>query len=583
MKKKGKYIFSIVVMMTLAICYLGVPVYSAEIPTSNQVKIEIIHTNDIHGRSAYSEKNSVFGFEKLASYVKKQNADLVIDAGDLFHGQAFATLEQGASIAELVKSVGYDVIVPGNHDWNYGQDQLKALGKQSGASLLAGNIIKDGIAFFENDGTYTKIVDGVKIGVIGVFDQDIKDDTAPRNISGLDFLNDAKKASELANKLRGEGCEIVLGVSHQLDCEAFISQTSGIDVLIAGHEHTVSNKDYQNVDGKKVKVVETGSYFQNVGSLTITYNTENDSILSIDESLLSIKDAKALTSDLGVTQLLSHINQRQQGKLEDIVGTTGYEIDGRWETLRIQETGMGRLVTAAYLKETGADIAFENAGGIRIGRKLSAGNITYRDVIDIAPFGNYIVTKQVTGKAVKSILEKSIEIGIQNKKSYDEWIKTTSDNVSWPNDNGNYLQFGGLNVIYDIDKPMGERVISVKVGNQDLALNKLYIIATNNYISEGKTYSELTNIPEFNQYAACDEALTRFIQLGQISVDEAVSTIGIKQKELEKEVEKESSNPKNTQSIPETGDNISLVSAIGSIVSSGAIVYIWSSKRTLLH
>ena len=102
--------------------------------------------------------------------------------------------------------------------------------------------------------------------------------------------------------------------------------------------------------------------------------------------------------------------------MAQVVGSTGRDLDGRWEKLRIEETGLGRLVTAAYLEETGADIAFENAGGIRLGKVLPAGDITYQDIIDISPFGNYIVTKQITGEAVLSILEKSMisACGISN-------------------------------------------------------------------------------------------------------------------------------------------------------------------------
>lgn len=121
----------------------------------------------------------MFGFEKLATYIDSEDPDLVIDAGDLYHGQAFATMEQGESIARLAEAVGYDLMTPGNHDWNYGKDQLKELGGLSGLQILAGNITQGGTAFFENDGTYIKEIsdtdgDSVKVGVLGVFDQDIK-------------------------------------------------------------------------------------------------------------------------------------------------------------------------------------------------------------------------------------------------------------------------------------------------------------------------------------------------------------------------------------------------------------------------
>lgn len=158
------------------------------------VTIKIVHTNDIHGRSAYQEE-SVVGFEKLAALITQEQPALILDVGDTFHGQAFATLEEGAGMAELLKSVKYDAMTPGNHDWNYGKDRLKELEQLSGVPILAGNVTEAGSAFFANDGTLIKTVDGVKIGVIGVFDPILADSTAPRNTTELSFSDDADRKS----------------------------------------------------------------------------------------------------------------------------------------------------------------------------------------------------------------------------------------------------------------------------------------------------------------------------------------------------------------------------------------------------
>ena len=91
------------------------------------VTITVAHTNDIHARNSYDEYNQTIGFPKAKTIVDTIGADLLLDAGDLFHGQAFATIENGESIAQLVNALGYDAMTPGNHDWNYGQAQLKRL------------------------------------------------------------------------------------------------------------------------------------------------------------------------------------------------------------------------------------------------------------------------------------------------------------------------------------------------------------------------------------------------------------------------------------------------------------------------
>ena len=502
--------------------------FTTDLPSDGIVTVDILHTNDIHGRSAYSE-GSVFGFDRLAALVEQEQPDLVIDAGDLYHGQAFATLEEGGSMAELVQAVGYDIITPGNHDWNYGKERLKELASASGVTMLAGNITENGADFFGNDGTYIKDIidedgDALRVGVLAVYDPDIVGDTAPSNVEGLTFADDAQTATDLAAQLREQGCDLVVALSHQLDCGAFLAQTSGIDVLIAGHEHAVINETFKDAGGRDVLVAETGCYFANVGSLSITCHVGDGTVQAV-ETTLGADTAAGIAPDPEVTELLAQISSRQAVTLQEVIGTTGVDLDGRWESVRIGQTGLGRLVAAAYIEETGADIAFENGGGIRTGRILKKGDITYRDIIDTAPFGNYIVTKKITGADVLAILEQSIETGIQSRKSYDEWVETGSDQVRWPDNCGSYLQFAGIHITYDPDRPAGERIVSAKVGGQPLEKDRLYTIATNNFVALGEDYTCLKDAPECNQYGACDEAVIRFVKLGQEKVDQAATAV----------------------------------------------------------
>lgn len=498
----------------------------AEQTDEDVVVIDVVHTNDIHGRSAY-QRDTTVGFEKLKTWIHEQNADIVLDAGDTFHGQAFATLEQGQSIAELMKAVGYDAITPGNHDWNYGKDRLKELEDIADTPILAANVTSDGAAFFENKGYIIKDVEGVKVGVFGVFDQDIKGDTAPRNITGLQFDNDVETANALAKQLRDQDCDVVLALTHQLYLEEFTNQLHGVDAIIAGHEHAVMNEDYLDADQKPVKIVETGSYLQNAGHLSIAFDTKQDKIKSVDEELLSAKAAENITSHVSVKQTIQQIQQRQNGILMKPVGRTLVPLVGTWENLRIEETTMGRVVSNAYMDETGADIAFENAGGIRTGKTIPVGLVTYQNIIDTSPYGNYIVTKEISGAAVKNIVEESIQIGVENKVAYDEWKATGNDQVRWPDDNGSYLQFAGIQVTYDVTKPKGERIQQISVKGKALDNNQMYTVATNNYLALGKRFRVLADYPIQHQYAACDEALISFFGKGESYVANAAQTASL--------------------------------------------------------
>lgn len=568
---------------------------AAAADNDQSVSIKVVHTNDIHGRSSY-QAGSVIGFEKLKTWITQQEPDLVLDGGDTFHGQAFATLEQGKSIAELMEVIGYDAMTPGNHDWNYGKEQLKTLGADAQTPVLAGNITQQQQNFFGNDGTLIKEIHGVKVGILGVYDQDIRSKTAPRNIEGLTFDNDAQKANELAQRLRQQGCDVVIALSHQSYIDTFVKQIKGIDMLIAGHEHVVLDAVYTDAEGKPVKVAEAGSYFKNAGVLTISYNKEKQRIEDISETVISDNEASGLESDTEVTAILLDIKARQSRQLEQTIGSVGVDLEGRWQNLRIAETNLGRVITAAYLEETGADIAIENAGGIRIGRTIPAGLITYKDVLDIAPFGNYIVTKKIKGSSVKFLLEKSVELGVQNRESYDEWVKTGSTQVRWPENSGSYLQFGGLTASYDTSKPEGKRVSGVKVAGIGLKKDELYTVATNNYASISETYPELAAAKEENEYSACDEALIRFIEKGQIYVDQAASAVALQESKPVPEqkpsqeslptkpttvknpmsgvIDKPEQEKADTDTLPKTGDSVPVGVIAAIILCAAAIILI---------
>lgn len=111
--------------------WTALPVCAQE--TDNTVSIDIVHTNDMHGYAQYKADSRV-GMEMLQSIIREENPDLILDAGDTFHGQVFATIEEGESIAELMDSIGYDAMTPGNHDWNYGKERLKETEKNGSRS-----------------------------------------------------------------------------------------------------------------------------------------------------------------------------------------------------------------------------------------------------------------------------------------------------------------------------------------------------------------------------------------------------------------------------------------------------------------
>lgn len=527
MKNTLKKLTSVLLGATLAVSGT-VCAFATDSDDTTDFCVKIVHTNDIHARVEENAKSSIIGMPKLKtlidSFTESSDMDLVVDSGDLFHGQSIATLVQGESIAELVKACGYDAMTAGNHDWNYGKDRLKELAKLADVEMLTGNVVDEsGKQFFDNEyyvETTSKDGQELKVGIFGVIDPDIYSKTAGTNVEGLTFTDSAEYAIMAADELEKMGCDVVIALTHTYDPVSLASKVDGVDLWLAGHEHVEIDSEVTTPDGSKSGVIENGYYLYETGLIDLDCSLDSDGeVVSIDINAdkADYSAAQNLEENAEVKAVLDNIKSEQSVILNEVVGSTPQDLDGVWEDLRIDETNLGRAVTDAYLLETGADIAFENAGGIRA--SVKKGELTYGDIIGISPFGNYIVTKQITGKQLVEILETSIDI---QKKSIA--ANDSGEYDAWPENSGSYLQTGGITVEYNLDLDYGKRVISVKVGDEPLDDNKLYTVATNNFVAVNENYPQLANAEETGEYSACDEALIKFFSQSEDVILKSVTT-----------------------------------------------------------
>ena len=564
-----KKVFGLLLIMLMITGGWGSMVLAATVNDDQTVTLKIIHTNDTHSRYSYSVKNNTIGYAKLKTIINQESPDLVVDAGDIFHGQSFATIEKGASIAELMAAVGFDAMAPGNHDFNYGSDRLLELGTMAKTRILGNNVVysESGAAFFEDDYLIKEIVvagEVIKIGVFGLISPDIYGDTAPVNVAGLSFGSQASviaTAQQAVADLEAQGCDVIVALTHIGDSDngtlmrsdAIAQGAAGIDVIVDGHTHDVENRE---VNG--TLIVQTGSYSSAVGEVELTLEKAvvtaariempevetSQTVTAADElitaeviksqipaeeagvvaavaeaSYMVVSKTASLTTvaaasddlipaDPTVAALTAAIEAREEPIRQQVVGNTpvklGGPTDNIWQDVRLGELNLGRALSDSYRFATGADIAAENAGGIRA--QIPAGQISKGQVIDVLPFGNYLVTKAVSGADIKKMLETSIEIGINNQ------IANNKNDNSWPGNSGSYLQWSGITAAYDLTKPAGQRVYSAKVGAADLDPNRLYTIACNNYLATSSDYPGLQAAAVINEYSACDEAFISYLQ-----------------------------------------------------------------------
>ncbi len=458
----------------------------------------ILHTNDIHGRAVPDSYSGTMGYTAVSALKKATEAAgaqvILLDAGDALHGLPFATVSKGESIVDLMNLVGYDAMTPGNHDFNYGSSRLAELSQRMRFPLLSSNVTvkATGQNFLQTHTIITK--NGVSYGIFGVSTPETEYKTNPKNVETLEFKNPIEAAKlEVAN-LKASGADVIIALSHlgtdkssEFTSERLAKEVGGINLIVDGHSHSLHE------EGLKVKdtlIVSTGQYIENIGVAVFD-----------KEGKLSAATVNAKTfaeTDANVDKVVAELNEANETVLSEVVGKTNVELDGVRENVRTKETNLGDLTADAMRHATGADVALTNGGGIRA--SIKAGDITKLDMVTVFPFGNYVVTKSVTGEA----LVKALEHGVSG----------------YPAPNGPFPQVSGITFSIDASKPVGSRVSDVKINGNPIDLQAKYLLATNDFMAiGGDGYTMFKDFAVENEFGALEEILMAYIkELGVVDI-----------------------------------------------------------------
>lgn len=447
----------------------------------------IIHTNDVHARVTAGEDDGA-GYAKFATIIKTArsitNNVLVLDAGDVTHGTNFANLFNGATIGDLLIMSGYDAVAPGNHDFNYGIDNLLALSdaaeEVSDLKVLSANITdEDGYLLFQPYQLYD--FNGFKVCVIGLTTPDTKTKSHPKNTEGVEFDNpviyqNAQAAIDLAHEIADY--VVVLGhIGTVADGESGLTSTiiceniDGIDLFVDGHSHSVLSGD-NYVNG--TLIVSAGEYMQNIGVVDIL--VKDGEVASEDAFLIASSDVldpanSALAKQYGIVDVpddpevaayIESVNEAIEARFGEVVATIPTDLDGERDHVRTRKTNLSAIVCDAITAETGADFTIVNGGGIRA--SLSAGDVTLGEVNAVLPFTNIVTVCEITGDEVYQALEHGYSM--------------------LPETNGAFSQTD-LQVVYSESKPAGERIDEVLLDGEPIDRNAVYTVATNDFMAAG--------------------------------------------------------------------------------------------------
>lgn len=488
--------FFLAITITLSVTVTSFAVVLPEAVSKDS--IVILHTNDSHGRISPTKKEGGFTAVSAAkkAFEKTGAAVLLFDIGDTLHGLPAATINKGADVVAIMNLVGYDAMTPGNHDFNYGTERLAELSKTMDFPLISANTVvtETGKALFMPSVVIKK--NGVSFGLFGLTTPETAYKTNPNNVKAVTFEDPAVHAAKQVTGLKKQNVDYIIALAHigvdassEFTSDKIAAQVPGIDLILDGHSHTVMT------DGKPADeaivlaehgdtvIASTGEYMHNIGVVVI------DADGRVSAGLIPWKEDMA--TDPETDALLETILAQQDSMLSEVVGTTSVKLEGAREFNRRQETNLGNLAADAFRCATGADVAFTNGGGIRA--SIEPGDITKKDLITVFPFGNYVVTKRVTGQAILDAMEHGVK--------------------DYPELSGGFPQVSGIYFQIDESAPAGERVVGAKIGGSEIAPSAAYMLATNDFIAAGGDgYTMFDGAAIVNEYGSMEEILIDYIK-----------------------------------------------------------------------
>ena len=455
------------------------------------VKLTIFHINDTHGR---------MGAEAyLSQMVKERKANgenvLVFDAGDRLHGLVAANLSRGESVVNTMNAVGYDAMVVGNHDFNFGLDRLLELSEMMNFPLLSFNISdQSGNLIFQPEVT-TFDFDGLRVGVFGLTTPETKTAANPDFIGDLVFHPPIEAAKQAVAMLEQLGCDIIIAITHLGEEEDDFEDSSdalagvkGINIIIDGHSHT------QFENGRNVNdtlIVQTGGHANNIGIIEIAYGDK----ITKTAHLIPINDE--LVADETVLSKIAAEDDKVEPIISQPVSHTPVHLNGEREAVRGGETNLANLITDSMRFATGADIAILSGGNIRA--SIEAGDITMGHILTTMPFSNLLVTVEMSGADIWAALEHGIS--------------------DYPDvDAGKNIQVSGLMVQFDPEAEPGSRIKNVKMADRKtLDLNATYTVATIEFLAAGGDgYTMFEKGENLRYYGGDAQAFATYLQTNPV-------------------------------------------------------------------
>ncbi|KAJ2903056.1 flagellar associated protein [Zalerion maritima] len=462
--------------------------YSSGRTDSGPPDLRLIHYNDVYHLDA-SSAEPVGGLSRFMTVIKEYQAlsdptPLTFFSGDAFNPSLESTITKGEHMVPVLNAVGTDVACVGNHDLDFGVRQYRSLTGKCRFPWLLANVLDpalgEGVPLGNAEPTTMLTTrEGVKVGVIGLGEREWLE-TINSLPPDLIYLSATETAKRLVPGLREEGAEIIVCVSHMREPNdmKLARQTEGlIDIVLGGHDHYYS---HGVVEG--THVLRSGTDFKQLSYIEARRREDGSGKWDFD---VERRDMISSTPQHAETvELVNKLTSRLRKSLEKSVGWTAAPLDARFRTVRLKESNMGNFVCDLMRLHYKGDCALMAAGTIRGDQIYAPGAIRIKDITNCFPFEDPVVVINVTGKQLWEALENGVSL--------------------YPALEGRFPQVSNIWFIFDPTKPVGERILSARVGDEKLSNDpdaeegkRKYRLVTRGYMGRGKDgYRSLLIEPE---------------------------------------------------------------------------------------
>ena len=472
-----------------------------------EVAAVILHTNDVH----VGLQDNI-GYDGLSLYRKELEAlydnVLLIDAGDAIQGAALGAMSKGAEIIKIMNELGYDLAIPGNHEFDFGFDVLDDCSEQLACGYICANFCTiDGETVFEP----WRILEAgdLKIGFVGAVTPDTFTRSAIKDVVNevgepmYDFLADetgdrlAGALQKNIDEVREQGADYVILVAHLgnatentsiYSSNAIVGKLNGIDMVIDGHSHEVYNTAIPDKDGKMTPIAQTGTKLQHIGQLTVYKDGQ------LEENIIDLVPESAAVPAESVTRKNEerYVDPETKTFIDNIYGAYDsimsrkigdlsvdlIKMENGKDLSRTAENGLCELAADAFRAVGGTQAGLIGAGSLRT--NLEAGEVTYQDVVDILPYCNEVIMAEVSGQTLLDALEFGVSFLPENSGGFPQVsgitfsINTEIESSVTMNEKKQFVSVDGEYRVHD-----------VKVDGKDLDPDAIYTLAITQYLLTG--------------------------------------------------------------------------------------------------